>query len=162
MTNAIHPKEISACELPICYRARRHYTNLWCISNAYDFCKQLIQLAAVPSITIQEYAAVAAVARGEMWPVPDRMYTRADWERDRNLNAAAGQEIDPEIYEEMFNVLPPLRLPRNNRRVLDYDCGFLCSEPHTSDPIKAEMLYMAFGKREGRCYYIGLIPSDAR
>lgn len=78
------------------------------------------------------------------------IYTREQWAADRNFNAATGQEIEAEIYEEMFNVMPPLRL------VDAQGCtaGFRVSEPYTHRGGKP--LYRAFGKRDGKYYYLGL------
>ena len=114
-------------------------------------------LAAIPTITVEEYANIAVVANGGMWPVPDAVYTHDDWNRDRDMNAVAGQEIEESIYWEMFNVLCPMRLPRNTR-TSGYDDGFLVSEPVTCDPAGKGMLYGAYGTRNGRFYYIGLVP----
>lgn len=80
-----------------------------------------------------------------------KKYTREDWQRDRDFKAVAGQEIDEEIYNEMFNVLPPLRLPHNEYCA----AGFRVSEPYTHRDGKP--LYMAFGNRGGKYYYLGLM-----
>ena len=39
------------------------------------------------------------------------IYTMEKWQADRDFKAQPGQEITGEIYEEMFNCLPPRRLP---------------------------------------------------
>lgn len=153
----MNTRMIAACELPIYARAKKQYEHLWYINNARDFCKQLLNLAAVPTITIQEYNGIAAVANGAMWPVPKTMYTMNDWGRDGSFNAIAGQEIEDEIYSRMLNVLPPLSLPRHPRTE-GYSAGFLVSEPVCSDPAGHGMLYSAYGRKDGRCYYIGLLP----
>lgn len=156
-----HSWEIASSELPICDRARRHYSQLWHISNAQDFCKALLNLAAVPSITISEYMHIATVAGGDMWPVPDSVYTREDWNRDGSMNAVPGQEIEPGIYEQMFNVLPPLPLPICSRSQ-SYDAGFMVSEPFAADPMGRGELYAAYAKRGERCYFVGLLPRQRR
>lgn len=147
---------IPARELPICRRARQRYTHLWDIFDAASFCRALCQLAAVPTITAEEYAAIAKVAEGEMWPVPDHPYTREQWEQDENFSAVAGQEIDEEIYDQMLNVLPPLNLP-HCERTKGYSAGFMVGEQDCSDHT-GRGYYSAFGKRDGKYYYIGLLP----
>lgn len=154
----INPAHIAASELPIWSRATSHYNHLWTISNAKEFCKQLLNLAAVPTITAAEYASIAAVANGDMWPVPDTVYTREDWDRDIYINAVAGQEIEESIYWEMFNVMPPLDLPVNERTKY-YSAGFLVGEASSIDPVTYRTLYNAYGKRNGHYYFIGLLPS---
>ena len=92
-------------------------------------------------------------------------YTREDWQRDQSFKAVPGQEIEKEIYEDMFNVLPPLRLPRNKvmealeTMNLHISAGFMMGEPHSHS--KNGALFMAFGKtypdESGeRYYYLGL------
>lgn len=82
------------------------------------------------------------------------MYTREDWQRDRNFSAAAGQEIDPEIYDEMLDALPPVSLPRQLRA--QGLRGFMMGEPHDFEPGTGRTRYMAFTRRNGHCYYEGL------
>ena len=78
------------------------------------------------------------------------VYTREQWAADRSFKAEAGQEVTEEIYEEMFNVMPIQRLKDA------HGCteGFRTTEPYTH--INGRALYMAFGKRNGKCYYLGL------
>ncbi len=80
-------------------------------------------------------------------------YTRADWERDRSFNARPGQPIAADVYEELFNVLPPYSLPRDLRKV-GYN-GFLMGEPHSSD--SNGTLYMAFVRHGLQHFYYGLV-----
>lgn len=92
------------------------------------------------------------------------IYTAAQWKADRTFNAAPGQEIAPEIYEEMFNCLPPKQLPADKaaQALHDFDlpihAGFLMGEPHSSD--KGGQLYLAFGMNDygkgKHFYYLGL------
>jgi len=151
------PATIAPCELPIANRARARYFHLWHIRNAKEFCRQLLNLAAVPGISVSEYMAIADVANGKPWPVPDHPYTGDDWHRDRTFSAAPGQEIEEEIYWHMFEVLPVYSLP-HCKRTAEYSAGFLMSEPVAGDPITGKTLYSAFGKRDDRYYYIGLLP----
>ncbi|MBR3742291.1 MAG: hypothetical protein IKN04_17855 [Clostridia bacterium] len=150
------PAAISACELPIYYQATQHYNQLWSIRDAQHFCSALCQLAAVPGITPEQYAAAAKVASGDPWPVPETVYDKDAWSRDRTFSAVPGQEVDHEVYEEMLCVLPPYNLPRC-RRTEGYSAGFLTSEPVTA--MNGKDLFSAFGKRNGRYYYIGLLPA---
>lgn len=146
---------IPASELPIRRRATRQYTHLWNVFDAMHFCRALCQLAAVPTITPAEYLIIAKVAEGELWPVPDHPYTREQWAEDENFSAVAGQEVTQDIYECMFDVLPPMNLPRCER-TQGYSAGFMVSEPACSDPT-GRNYYSAFGRRGGKCYFIGLL-----
>ena len=92
------------------------------------------------------------------------VYTMEDWLRDCDFKAQPGQEISQEIYDEMFNVMPPLRLPREKAAEvleslrLPVHAGFMMGEPHSSD--KDGALYLAFGKNNygkgDRFFYLGL------
>lgn len=84
------------------------------------------------------------------------IYTREDWHRDRSFGAVAGQEVEEEIYEEMFDLLPPLSLPVR-RETVGYDEGFCVSEPHSTDE-KGRETYSAFAKKNGHCYFLGNFP----
>lgn len=79
------------------------------------------------------------------------VYTSEDWRNDKTFKAKAGQEITEEVYEEMFNVLPPLHLKNS----CGCEVGFRVSEPYEHDD-NGKALYMAFGKRNGKYYYLGL------
>lgn len=46
----------------------------------------------------------------------NNIYTMQQWEKDREFKAEPGQEIAPEIYDEMLNVLPPRSLPTETAR----------------------------------------------
>ena len=84
------------------------------------------------------------------------MYTRADWERDRSFSAAPGQEIDPEIYDEMYDALPPYSLPRCLKLNCLIQSGFMLGEAYDFDPETKKLRYMTFTRRNGHCYYEGL------
>ena len=79
------------------------------------------------------------------------IYTSEQWAADRSFKAEAGQEITEEIYEEMFNVMPIQRL-----KEAAHGCvvGFRTTEPYTH--INGQAVYMAFGKKDGKYYYLGL------
>ena len=162
MSYVYDPAKISACELPIARRAKREVKGMrmWDYPDAKTFCRALVSMPVdeAPKFTEEEWYNILDVAEGEQWPVPTQKYTREDWERDHDFNAVPGQEIDAEIYEEMFEVLPPIRLPRNERTE-GFTCGFMVSEPVTADPTADRMLYRAYGKRGGKYYYIGLLPT---
>ena len=83
------------------------------------------------------------------------IYTREQWTKDRSFSAEVGQEIEEDIYWDMFDVMPPLRLPRE----CGYSSGFRVSEPHSHEQSKktGEWLphYAAFGSRDGKFYFLG-------
>ena len=79
-----------------------------------------------------------------------KIYTYEDWAKDRSFKAVAGQEIEESIYYEMFNVMPIQSLKESH----GCTAGFRTTEPYTHENGKA--LYMAFGKRDGKYYYLGL------
>lgn len=85
------------------------------------------------------------------------IYTRFDWRNDRNFKAAPGQEIEESIYDQMLNCMPPHRLPRNEQTE-DYIAGFLVGEPYDFDPETGRTRYAAFGRRNGKYYFIGYMP----
>lgn len=94
------------------------------------------------------------------------MYTREQWEKDRAFSAKPGEEITEDIYNEMYNCMPPLRLPKETalKALEEYKvpvhAGFLMGEPHTSS--KEGLLYLAFGmnnyggSKPPRYFYLGL------
>jgi len=156
------PATVSPCELPIYDRVSycsKVGGRFWGVRSAKEYCVALRSLPdpSQVDLTAEEWEAVAIVADGGTWPVPDRPYTRENWHADRSFNAVPGQEITEEIYEEMFEVMPPYRLPRC-KRTEGCASGFLMSEPTTDDPRTGKNLYSAFGKRGGSYYFIGLLP----
>ena len=78
------------------------------------------------------------------------VYTTKDWAKDGSFRAAAGQEVSEEVYNDMLNVMPVQRL----KEAHGCAAGFRMTEPYTHSNGKA--LYMAFGKRGGKYYYLGL------
>ena len=94
----------------------------------------------------------------------NNIYTVQQWKKDREFKAEPGQEIAPEIYDEMLNVLPPRSLPTETaRRALrvfniPVHAGFLMGEPHSCN--KDGQLYLAFGMNDygkgKHYYYLGL------
>lgn len=81
------------------------------------------------------------------------MYTREDWAKDGSFSAKRGQEISPEVYEEMFNCMPPIRLPKDLRTI--GFAGFLMGEPYSHN--EHGPVYMAFVRANGHHYYHGLV-----
>lgn len=156
---------IGSRELPIWRRAT--YTSIdddyrmWRFSSAKSLCEALLKEPSTRKerygFSAKEWENIETVAGGDLWPVPETVYTRQDWIRDRELNAVAGQEIEESIYNEMFEVLPPLNLPRCERTE-GYTAGFMVSEADSIDPLGRGTLYNAYGKKDGRYYYIGLLP----
>lgn len=86
------------------------------------------------------------------------IYTMENWREDGTFSAAAGQEVEEVIYEEMLNVLPPLRLPQEAKNG-GYTAGFMVSEPYCSERSKSTGQYLvhysAFGKKGGKYYFLG-------
>ena len=156
------PSTISSRELPVWGKAVGDFDVLWGCRNAKSFCKRLQSLLVNNPEFISDYNSyelqgIKDVADGKVWPVPDEVYTNYDWDRDKSISAVPGQEIEESIYYAMFNVLPPYRLPRCERTE-EYSAGFLVSEPDSADPLGRGELYSAYGKKDGKYYYIGLLP----
>lgn len=78
-------------------------------------------------------------------------YSMDDWQLDGDFNAFEGQEVAPEVYEEMLNALPPLSL--SNKTKEGVSSGFLMGEPSASDA--KGLLFMAFGIRNGHHFFLG-------
>ena len=87
------------------------------------------------------------------------VYTMEDWRNDSYFQAKAGQEVEFEIYEQMFNCMPPIRLPRCEQTA-DYSSGFLMGEPNDFDPVTHKTRYLAFGRKNKHYYYIGLLSGE--
>ena len=87
------------------------------------------------------------------------IYTHFNWRNDRTFKAAPGQEIEEHIYNQMLNCMPPNRLPRNEQTA-GFIAGFLMGEPYDSDPITGRARYAAFGRRDGKFYFIGYMSKN--
>lgn len=89
----------------------------------------------------------------------EQVYDMTSWKKDGSFSASPGQQVSREVYEEMYNCMPPLRLSReavNRARTLGRIvlCGFMVGEPSSSD--SQGVLYNAFGKEGEKYYYLGL------
>ena len=87
------------------------------------------------------------------------IYTHSDWVRDKNFSAQPGQEIDEEIYWEMYDVMPIYSMPRR-RDTAGYDGGFMVSEPHSTDE-KGEFKYSTFAQKNGRFFFLGNMTRES-
>ena len=93
------------------------------------------------------------------------IYTMQDWQNDREFRAVPGQEITGEVYEQMYNTMPPKSIPQEKalQALEEYQipvhAGFLMGEPHSTDS-DGKLLYLAFGMNDygngKRYYYLGL------
>lgn len=84
------------------------------------------------------------------------IYTFKQWEKDETFQAQEGQQISEEIYNHFFNLLPPIYISCFTYG--NYSDIFLCSEPIRHAPDSKGIFrakYHAFGKKDGKCYYIG-------
>ena len=85
----------------------------------------------------------------------DDVYDGYRWHKDGSFSANPGQEVTPEIYQDMFDCLPPRRLP-HIPETQGYTAGFLVGEPH--DHANGKAVYAAFGRCGERCFFIGYLP----
>lgn len=85
----------------------------------------------------------------------ENIYTSEQWQKDGTFSAEVGQEVSEEVYYQMFNCMPPLRLPRE----CGYLSGFRMGEAYTNEQSEktGELLahFAAFGKRGGKYYFLG-------
>ena len=94
------------------------------------------------------------------------IYTMEQWAADRAFKAEPGQEVSEEVYNELFNAMPPLHLPRqaaadSGRGIV---AGFLMGESHSTNASGKE-LYLAFGSThygKRKYYYLGLYPEEEK
>ena len=78
------------------------------------------------------------------------VYTMADWERDKTLKVKVGQVIEPDVYYQLLNSVPP--------KVYRGDV-FQPGEPDSWDWDGHCELYLTFERVEGEYYkYVGLKP----
>ena len=96
----------------------------------------------------------------------NNVYSIEDWDNEANgeLNPKLFQEVDHEIYSQMYEVLPPYPLEKVTQKILENQLGikfvqtFCMGEAYTTDDDDPESyLYKSFGKtKDGKCYYLGL------
>ena len=98
------PARVHPSELPIARRARAKNFDLWTARSARTLC-DLLRHEPDPDMygfTPEEWESIAAVARGEIWPIPERPYTGDDWTRDGSFAAAytifKSHEIELDIF----------------------------------------------------------------
>ncbi len=91
-----------------------------------------------------------------------KKYTREDWSIDGNFSAEIGQEIEEEIYWQMYDCLPPFSLTGGTplNRKLGIVAGFRVGEPYIHDEYcngkEYGAFYSAFGKTaDGKFYFLG-------
>ena len=98
----------------------------------------------------------------------NNVYTMKDWNNEATgeLKPKLFQEVDHEIYSEMYYVLPPLPLEKATKKILENQLGikfiqtFCMGEAYTTDD-DDNYLYESFGKaKNGKCYYLGLRRSE--
>ena len=77
-------------------------------------------------------------------------YSWKQWRKDGEFKAEPGQEIAAEVYDIMKRCTEPLPL-----RASEYgmEAGFVMGQDTGSRDGKP--LHMAFGEKDGRCYYLG-------
>lgn len=82
------------------------------------------------------------------------MFTRDQWKGDFHKCCPTGEEINEELYQYFYDILPPIGLSSGARM-----CGFQISEPHdhvlcTDGKMRAR--YATFGSSNGKFYYLGI------
>lgn len=80
------------------------------------------------------------------------------WHLDGSFAARPGQEVTPEIYDEMLNGMPPISLPRTPETA-GYSTGFLVGEAYDFDPKTGKARYAAFVRSGDRCFFLGYLPA---
>lgn len=100
----------------------------------------------------------------------NNVYTIEDWDNEATgeLKPKLFQEVDHEIYSQMYEVMPPYPLEKVTQKILENQLGikfiqtFCMGEAYTTDDDDPESyLYESFGKtKDGKCYYLGLRRSE--
>lgn len=83
-----------------------------------------------------------------------KKYTMKDWQADGSLKAMKFQEVDEEIYNDMYCCMPPINY-----------CGsyFQVGEPYghvIDEDGKVRRTYSTFCKIFGRCFFLGHLIAD--
>ena len=84
------------------------------------------------------------------------VYDGYQWHLDGTFSAKPGQEVTREIYDDMFDCLPSISLPRLPE-TQGFAAGFLVGEPY--DHVNGKAIYSAFAQRDGRCFFLGYLPA---
>lgn len=94
------------------------------------------------------------------------IYTMKDWNKDGELTPQLFQEVEHEIYSDMYCVLPPYTLEEVTKEILESQLGikfiqtFCVGEEYDQDD-DGNYLYKSFGKTaDGKCFYLGLRRSE--
>lgn len=78
------------------------------------------------------------------------VYTNADWERDRTLKVQVGQLIEPDVFWELCESVPPHRWSKG---------VFQPGEPYDHDRETGKALYQTFEQMGGDYHkFVGLKP----
>ena len=94
----------------------------------------------------------------------NNVYTIEDWNNEATgeLNPKLFQEVDHEIYSQMYEVLPPYPLKEEVEKKLENQLGiklvqtFCMGEAYTTDD-EDNYLYKSFAKtKDNTCIYLGL------
>ena len=112
-------------------------------SSRYD---NVISVEAMPVDHVYEYEYCG-----------EDVYNAYNWHLDRTFSAKPGQEVTPEIYERMFDCLPPLELP-HLPETQGFTGGFLVGEPQ--DHVNGKAVFAAFGRCGKRCFFLGYLPEN--
>lgn len=92
------------------------------------------------------------------------VYTVKDWDNEATgeLNPKQFQQVDNEIYSQMYEVLPPLPLKKEVEKKLEnklntsFVQSFCMGEAYTTDN-QDNYLYESFAKtKDNTCIYLGL------
>lgn len=111
-------------------------------SSRYD---DVIAVEATPVDRVYEYEYCG-----------EDVYDNYRWHLDGSFAAKPGQEVTPEIYQNMFDCLPPHDLPRLPE-TQGYTAGFLVGEAY--DHVNGKAIYAAFGRCGERCFFLGYLPA---
>ena len=94
------------------------------------------------------------------------VYTVNDWKKDGELSPRLFQEVDREVYSDMYCVLPPYQLEEATQKILERQLGvkfiqaFCVGEEYSQDD-DGNYLYKSFGKTaDEKCFYLGLRRSE--
>ena len=88
------------------------------------------------------------------------VYTIEDWKKDGELNPKLFQEVDHEIYSEMYEVLPPYPLEKATKKILENQLGikfiqtFCVGEAYTTDDDDPESNQLEKGGKMKVTYFM--------